>query len=79
MNLFNKLDPFIFIISFAIGIFFCYITYPTPKIIVKHPTPQNAGNIIYHDDSDNCFKYIAQEVKCPDDANTIMEHPLTIN
>ena len=53
-----------FIIAFAVGIFFCYITYPPPEYIIKHPTPENADHTIYRDDSDNCFKYQAKEVQC---------------
>ena len=75
-SFFDKLNPLAFMLSFGFGLLICYISMPEPTIIIKHPTIQNAGNIIYqgyeNDDitldknttSSNCFKYIAKEVKC---------------
>ena len=39
-----------FIISFCIGILLVYLLTPIPKIIIRYPTPENAGKIIYKDD-----------------------------
>ena len=78
INFFNKLNPYAFLLAFAVGIFFCYITLPPMKIIIKHPTPDNAGKVVYHDEDDNCFKYNAEEVSCPTDINTAKNHPLNI-
>lgn len=79
LNFFNHLDPYMFIIAFAVGIFFCYITYPPPEYIIKHPTPENADHTIYRDDSDNCFKYKAEEVQCPNDKSKIKDTPINIS
>jgi hypothetical protein len=69
-----KLNIFAFIIAFAIGIFYVYISTPKPKVIIKYPTPYNANNIVYrHKHSDNCYKYQVEEIKCT--ANTI-EQPI---
>lgn len=54
-----------FLISFVIGLLIVYITVPTPEIIIKYPTPQNAGKITYKDSSDTCYVYDAQEISCP--------------
>ena len=62
--LLNKLEPSVFLISLGIGLLFCYLTLPRPEIIFKHPTPENAGNIIYNE-KDTCYKYDAKEVICP--------------
>ena len=62
--IFNKVEPSIFLISLGIGLLFCYLTLPRPEVIFKHPTPENAGNIIYKE-NDSCYKYRAKEVKCP--------------
>lgn len=64
---------FAFIIAFSIGIFYVYISSPKPKIIIKYPTPYNANKIVYKNDTDICYKYDVEEVKCTD--NTI-EQPL---
>ena len=57
--------PLYFFISFCVGMLIVYSMTPKPKIIIKYPTPQNAGKIIYKDKSGVCYKYLAKEVKCP--------------
>jgi hypothetical protein len=79
MNFFKNLNPFAFIIAFAIGIFLTYVMQPPLKVIIKHPTPQNAGRIIYKDNNDSCFTYSAKEITCPSDNNQIIDHPIEIN
>ena len=34
-----KINTLIFLIAFALGMLYVYVTHPEPKIIVKHPTP----------------------------------------
>jgi len=67
-----------FFIALAVGIFITYIYSPPKKIIIKWPTPENAGKIVYKDDSDTCYKYKANEIPCPDDKtqikNTSIQH-----
>lgn len=65
------INPIVFLISFAVGLFFCYITSPTPIPIIQYPTLENAGSIVYKDDADVCYKYKAMKVKCPSDPNQI--------
>ena len=72
-------DIFAFLLGLGIGIFLVYIMHPIPRIIIKHPTPLNAGKIIYKNDDNNCYKYEANEITCPYDSNVIVEHPLIIN
>ena len=78
MNLFNKINWYAFIISLSIGLFICYISVPKPEVVIKFPTPENAGSVIYLDESDNCYKYNAKEVNCPDDIKNIEDNPLNI-
>ena len=42
-------DPLYFLIALSIGLFYTYLTTPMPEIIIKYPTPENAGKIIYKD------------------------------
>lgn len=65
-----------FIAAFALGILVVYTTTPPPEIIIKYPTPGNAGKIIYKDDAGVCYKYKASEVPCPEDTSTIEVQPL---
>jgi hypothetical protein len=74
----NFINPSVFIISFGIAIIIVYLIHPEPTIIYKYPNPENAGKITYQDKDENCYKYEANEVKCPSDPNLIIEHPLII-
>jgi len=78
MVFFEKLNPLAFLLAFSVGIFMCYITFPKPKVIIRHPTPDNTNDIIYTDEKNNCYKYKVSEVKCPSKKSKIKEHPLTI-
>lgn len=78
MKFLNKISPFWFILSFAIGMFFCYIYTPAPKIIVKFPSPENADTTVYKDNNNTCYKYKAEKTQCPIDKSLIKEQPISI-
>jgi hypothetical protein len=69
----DYINPLAFFIALAIGLFFTYIYSPPKKIIIKWPTPENAGKVIYRDtdNTDSCYKYKANEIPCPDDKSMI--------
>jgi len=73
-DLFSKLNATAFITSLCVGLLYGYITFPEPRIIYKHPTPENAGHVIYQDNAENCFKYHATEVSCD---GSVVEHPVS--
>jgi hypothetical protein len=54
-----------FFVAFCLGMFMVYITMPLPEIIIRYPTPYNAGTIIYKDSADICYVYDARKVNCP--------------
>jgi hypothetical protein len=74
--LFKKIQPLYFFLAFAIGLLLCYVTNPKPEVIVKFPSPYNAGQIIYKDKADSCYKYSASKVTCPTDKSLIKPQPL---
>ena len=76
LNLSNYILPLPFFISLFIGLMMCYVFTPPPKIVFRHPTPENAKDTIYQDKSDNCYKYEVDEVSCPNDKNQITEQPI---
>jgi hypothetical protein len=61
------INPFAFFIALFVGLMICYATAPIPEIILKYPTPDNAGKVVYKDDADICYKYKLKKVKCPSD------------
>jgi hypothetical protein len=63
-----RFNFFAFIIAFAIGILFVYLSAPKPKIIIKYPTPYNVDKIVYKNENDICYKYKLEEIKCNDKA-----------
>ena len=76
MFLIDKIEPIVFLISLFVGLFFCYILTPVPEIIVKYPTPETASKLIFKDDADNCYKFISNEVECPNDKKLINNIPI---
>jgi hypothetical protein len=75
----DLIDPLYFFIAFAIGIFIVYIYNPPPRIVIKYPTPENSGKIIYKDEADVCYKYKAEKVDCPADKSIIKKNITEIN
>ena len=65
MFILDKIDTFWFLISLCIGLLVVYCSTPTPDIIIKYPTPFNAHSLVFKDDSDNCYKFNTQEIRCP--------------
>lgn len=64
----NYFDLRYFFGAFFIGIFLVYVMTPTPEVILRYPTPQNAGKVVYQDSADMCYKYTSVEVPCSKDA-----------
>jgi hypothetical protein len=79
MYLFNKLDPFTFILSFAIGFFLVYIFGPRPTILYEYPTPNNIDKVVYEDDLHHCYRYNSKKIKCPIDKKQINQIPIQQN
>ena len=78
MNIFKHLNSTAFLISFCIGMFIVYIKQVPKRVVYKHPTPYNAGKVIYRDNHDGCFKYEMEEVPCPKDKSAIKKHPVDV-
>lgn len=74
MRYLNKIRPFYFFLAFGLGILYIYMVNPGPKIVVKHPTPDNAGVLVYRDKAGNCYKYDKELVTCPADGG--INHPI---
>ena len=66
----------IFLISFAIGIFFIYILGPKMKTIYIYPSPENVNKVLFKDKADNCFYFEEEIVECPTDESLISSIPI---
>jgi len=74
--LLNRLDPVFFLGSFLLGLLFVYLTTPARQVVIKFPSPLNAGRVVYRNGSDSCFKYRADKGSCPADAAKIRTQPI---
>jgi hypothetical protein len=61
----NYISLPIFLISFAIGLFFVYILGPDIKTVYAYPSPQTYMKNLYKDVSEQCFEFKPVETKCP--------------
>jgi hypothetical protein len=66
----------IFLISFALGIFFVYVLGPEMKTIYVYPTPENVNKILFKDKANNCFKFVEEIVDCPKNKKLISTIPI---
>lgn len=66
----------IFLISFAVGLFFVYILGPEMKTIFIYPSPENVNKILFKDKADNCFYFEEEVVECPKDKSLLSFIPI---
>ena len=72
-----NLNPYYFAAAFGIGMLIVYISTPPPQVVLKFPSPYNAGTIEYTDKAGACYTYKAEQVPCPKDgAANIKAQPI---
>jgi hypothetical protein len=74
--IFDYISLPIFLVSFAVGLFFVYILGPERKTIYIYPSPENVNKILFKDKADNCFLLEEQQVECPKDESKIFTIPI---
>jgi hypothetical protein len=74
--IFNYISLPVFLISFAIGLFFIYVLGPDTKTIYIYPNEENINKVLFKDKADNCFSFQQVEVECPKDKSLIQETPI---
>ena len=76
MTIFKHIDPLYFFIALAVGFLAVYIMSPQPQVVVKFPSPHNAGKVVYRDNAETCYVYRADATECPADKSKIKPQPL---
>lgn len=66
----------VFLVSLAFGLFYVYIMIPPMKEIHVFPTPDNLNDLQYKDNTDMCFQFEPQQVKCPIDRSKIKNYTI---
>jgi hypothetical protein len=74
--LLNYISIPVFLISFAIGLFFVYILGPEMKTVFIYPTPENVDKVLFKDKADNCFSFKQEIIVCPKDESLISKIPI---
>ena len=59
-----KFDLFYIAFGACLVVFLFYLSSPKPKVVIKHPTLENAKNTVYTDDNGVCYKYKPVEISC---------------
>jgi hypothetical protein len=72
----NYISMPIFLLSFAIGLFFIYVLGPEMKTIYIYPSPENIDKVLFKDKANNCFQFDEQIVNCPKDQSLISKIPI---
>jgi len=65
-----------FIAGVAVGLVFVYLAPPPAMQVVVHPTPENAGKVLYRDRAGACFRFSPREVSCPTDRGSVHRIPV---
>jgi len=66
-----KLNIIYFLIALSVGLLYVYLFTPEKKVIIRYPTPSNAGKIKYKDEKGECYEYKSNNIKCPDDMSDV--------
>jgi hypothetical protein len=74
--LLNYISIPIFLVSFAVGLFFVYILGPEMKKIYVYPSPETINKVLFKDKADNCFYFKEEVVECPSDESLISTIPI---
>ena len=65
----------VFLMAFAIGSIFVFLTPPESSKVVVYPTPDNKDTFLYGDKAENCFEFRQTEVACPSDRGLLKHIP----
>jgi hypothetical protein len=65
-----------FIVSFAIGVFYIYISLPKQRVVIVYPTQDNEYHFNFRDKAHNCFRFEQTMKECPADDDDLKTIPM---
>ncbi len=65
-----------FLISLAIGLFVVYVWGADKRQVYVYPSPDKVNEVLFQDNSNQCFQLQATEVSCPSDEDKLFEIPI---
>lgn len=75
--MFCKIKPMYFFAAFFVGIMAVIVMNPPKEVVLKFPSPFNAGTVKYHNDkTGSCYMYKAEKTACPVDQNLVKPQPI---
>ena len=74
--LLNYISIPVFLVSFAVGLFFIYVLGPEMKTIFIYPSPENVDKVLFKDKADNCFSFQEEIIECPKNESLISKIPI---
>lgn len=66
----------VFLISFAIGLFFIYVLGPEMKKVYIYPNPETIDKVLFKDKTNSCFYFEEEKVECPTNTSLISNIPI---
>lgn len=76
MGLLGRINLKYFLAAFVIGLLVCYMMAPAPEVVVKFPSPFNAGKVTYRDKAGGCYMYKADKSSCPKSKEQVRDQPI---
>lgn len=65
-----------FILSFALGVFYIYMSLPTRRVVTVYPTQDNTDHFNFKDKAHNCFRFEQKEKICPANDDALKTIPM---
>jgi len=72
----ERINWYIFILSFILGMVAVYVTGPEQQTIYVYPNQTNQRELNYKDSTGTCFAFDSANRKCPTDASKISTIPI---
>ena len=63
-----------FILALTFGLLYVYLATPHRRVVIRQPTLENAGKIVYEDEHQNCFVLDAKAVACDSSTTSAASH-----